>query len=174
MLFLIFIFAQNGKISLDLLALSFLQTSRNINYMSIELGKFNTLKVVKEVDFGTAEWLILPGGMPGSKNLGGCARLVDALKVHAAAEKPLAAICAAPFVLGVNGMLENRAATCFPGFEGMLHGAEVSGRMVEIDRNIVTGKGPAAATDFASAIIGMAKGKEAIKEVRLGMLVDSE
>ena len=112
--------------------------------------------------------------MPGSKNLGGCARLVDALKVHAAAEKPLAAICAAPFVLGVNGMLENRAATCYPGFEGMLHGAVVSGRMVEIDRNIVTGKGPAAALDFASAIIGMSKGKEAIKEVRLGMLVDSE
>ena len=79
--------------------------------------------LLKEVDFGTAEWLILPGGMPGSKNLGGCARLVDALKVHAAAEKPLAAICAAPFVLGVNGMLENRAATCYPGFEGMLHGA---------------------------------------------------
>ena len=130
--------------------------------------------LLKEVDFGTAEWLILPGGMPGSKNLGGCARLVDALKVHAAAEKPLAAICAAPFVLGVNGMLENRAATCYPGFEGMLHGAVVSGRMVEIDRNIVTGKGPAAATDFASAIIGMSKGKEAIKEVRLGMLVDSE
>ena len=75
---------------------------------------------------------------------------------------------------GVNGMLENRAATCYPGFEGMLHGAVVSGRMVEIDRNIVTGKGPAAATDFASAIIGMSKGKEAIKEVRLGMLVDSE
>ena len=126
--------------------------------------------LLKEVDFGTAEWLILPGGMPGSKNLGGCARLVDALKVHAAAEKPLAAT----FVLGVNGMLENRAATCYPGFEGMLHGAVVSGRMVEIDRNIVTGKGPAAALDFASAIIGMSKGKEAIKEVRLGMLVDSE
>ena len=108
--------------------------------------------------------------MPGSKNLGGCARLVDALKVHAAAEKPLAAICAAPFVLGVNGMLENRAATCYPGFEGMLHGAVVSGRMVEIDRNIVTG--PAAAMDFASAIIGMSKGGEAVEGVRRGMLLD--
>ena len=54
----------------------------------------------------------------------------------------------------------------------MLHGAVVSGRMVEIDRNIVTGKGPAAAMDFASAIIGMSKGGEAAEGVRRGMLLD--
>ena len=71
--------------------------------------------LLDEVPFAEAEWLILPGGMPGSKNLGGCAPLVSALKAHAAADKPVAAICAAPFVLGVNGILENRAATCYPG-----------------------------------------------------------
>lgn len=125
-----------------------------------------------EVPFAEAEWLILPGGMPGSKNLGACAPLVEALKAHAAADKPVAAICAAPFVLGVNGILENRAATCYPGFEEMLHGATETGRMVETDGNIVTGKGPAAAIDFASTLIRKSQGDAVIEEVRKGMLLD--
>lgn len=74
--------------------------------------------LLKEVDFGTAEWLILPGGMPGSKNLGGCARLVDALKVHAAAEKPLAAICAASFCSWGQWHARKSRGNMLSGFRG--------------------------------------------------------
>ena len=119
-----------------------------------------------------ALWLILPGGMPGARNLSECAPLVEALKVHIAAGAPVAAICAAPFVLGVNGLLAGRAATCYPGFEHLLAGATVTGRMVECDGNIVTGKGPAAAADFASEIIRLTLGDDAAAEVRRGMLLD--
>lgn len=127
---------------------------------------------IDDASLADAQWLILPGGMPGSKNLGGCAPLVEALKAHAAADKPIAAICAAPFVLGVNGILDGRKATCYPGFEAMLHGATVTEHMVEVDGNIITGKGPAAAADFASAIIRHTLGDDAISEVRSGMLLD--
>ncbi|MCD7711059.1 MAG: DJ-1/PfpI family protein [Porphyromonadaceae bacterium] len=125
-----------------------------------------------KVDFSTAQWLILPGGLPGATNLGHCAPLIKALKAHAAAGKPLAAICAAPSVLGANGILKNRTATCYPGFESFLQGSAITGHMVEVDGNIITGKGPAAAIDFASAIILHSLDKASVDEVRKGMLLD--
>ena len=66
----------------------------------------------------------------------------------------IAAICAAPMILGRNGLLEGRRATCYPGFEKYLAGAECTGEMVACDGHIVTGRGPAAAVAFAMAIGG--------------------
>lgn len=57
--------------------------------------------------------------------------------------KPIAAICAAPMVLGKLGLLKGKKATCYPGFEQYLEGADCTGAMVEKDGNVITGKGPA-------------------------------
>ena len=117
------------------------------------------------------DWLILPGGMPGKKNLGECKPLVSLLQRQAAANKNIAAICAAPSVLGQAGLLNGYKATCYPGFEQFLTGATVTGDNVTVDRNITTGKGPGAAISFATAIITQIAGEEKAREVTSGMLL---
>ena len=122
-------------------------------------------------DFFDADLLLLPGGMPGTKHLGECKPLVSLLQRQAAANKNIAAICAAPSVLGQAGLLNGYKATCYPGFEQFLTGATVTGDNVTVDRNITTGKGPGAAISFATAIITQIAGEEKAREVTSGMLL---
>ena len=124
-----------------------------------------------ETDFTDADMLVLPGGMPGTKHLGECKPLVSLLQRQAAANKNIAAICAAPSVLGQAGLLNGYKATCYPGFEQFLTGATVTGDNVTVDRNITTGKGPGAAISFATAIITQIAGEEKAREVTSGMLL---
>ena len=70
-----------------------------------------------QVDFSLVELMVLPGGLPGATNLDACAPLREALQKHAGEGKPVAAICAAPLVLGHLGLLRGRKATCYPGVE---------------------------------------------------------
>lgn len=127
-------------------------------------------EVISEADFTDAEWLILPGGMPGSANLASCAPLVAMLKAHNEAGGKIAAICAAPMVLGENGILEGKNATCYPGFEEHLKGANYTATQVERDGNIVTGNGPAQAIMFAAAIIEKSLGEATAKRILEGMM----
>ena len=85
--------------------------------------------------------------------------------------KPIAAICAAPMVLGKLGLLKGRKATCYPGFENFLEGAEYTAAMVEKDGNIITGKGPGAAMEFALAVVELLQGKDKVAELRKAMIV---
>ena len=73
--------------------------------------------LLKDFDFNTVEMLILPGGMPGTTNLSKCEPLCDALMQFSRQGHYLAAICAAPSILGGLGILNGRVATCYPGFE---------------------------------------------------------
>ncbi len=100
------------------------------------------------------DMIILPGGMPGSKNLDE-SRIVDsALRAASRQNKFLAAICAAPMVLGKRGYLEGKNAVCFPGFEQYLSGAAVdSENTVVRDGNIITAKGMGAAFDFGLELV---------------------
>ena len=127
--------------------------------------------VLGEVDVLDYDAVILPGGMPGTKHLGECKPLVSLLQRQAAANKNIAAICAAPSVLGQAGLLNGYKATCYPGFEQFLTGATVTGDNVTVDRNITTGKGPGAAISFATAIITQIAGEEKAREVTSGMLL---
>lgn len=127
----------------------------------------------KEADFSDTEWLILPGGMPGASNLAAFAPLNDLVHIHASKGK-VAAICAAPaVVLAPLGILDNRRATCYPGFEQQMAGVNLTGAMVEKDGDIITGKGPAAAISFALAIVEASVGSETAHEVAEGMLLKS-
>lgn len=106
-----------------------------------------------DVDLSGAEALILPGGMPGTKHLGAHEELVSKLIYFNQANKLIAAICAAPSVLGVNGILEGKKATSYPGFEDKLEGASLSIDPVVKDQNVITSRGVGTAIPFALEII---------------------
>lgn len=125
--------------------------------------------LLAEVDFTQADYLILPGGMPGATHLANCEALTSKLKVHHAAQKPLAAICAAPLVLGRLGLLKGLDATCYPGFESELQGAHLSEQTVVQSQHIVTAKGPAYALDFALQLVANIKGEDVAANVRKAM-----
>ena len=108
--------------------------------------------------------------MPGAVNLRNCHVLCEELKKRAEKNLPIAAICAAPFILGELGILKGKKATCYPGFEEKLTGAHATGTMVEKDGNIITGKGPAAAMEFALKIAELLTSKKQSDEVAAGML----
>lgn len=116
------------------------------------------------------DMVILPGGMPGAKNLD-ADPTVDAVlgRVHAEGGI-LAAICAAPMILGHRGYLKGKRATCFPGFEGELAGAEYTAGRVEEDGRIVTACGMGAATEFALALVRILKGGDAAESLRCAIL----
>ena len=123
--------------------------------------------------FNSAEWLILPGGMPGATNLYNFARLQGLLRRQAESKSGrIAAICAAPaVVLGQMGLLEGRKATCYPGFENLLKGATPVSAPVTTDDKFVLGNGPANALVWALAIVKEAKGINAATQVANGMLL---
>lgn len=132
------------------------------------------VKADKVLDYSMlqdADFLILPGGLPGATNLRDCEALQDVLKQHAAKGGNLAAICAAPMVLGGLGLLEGKEATCYPGFEKYMIGAKPGSLPVVQDGNVITGKGPAFAFAFGLKIAEAIKGKEVARDVAAGMLL---
>ncbi len=128
-------------------------------------------KNIVNCDFFDADLVVLPGGMPGAATLGECDDLRRLVLRFAEQGKPIAAICAAPMVLGKLGLLKGRKATCYPGFEQYLEGAVCTGAMVEKDGNIITGKGPGAAMEVALAIVELLQGKEKVAELKEAMIV---
>jgi len=124
-----------------------------------------------EVNFTEAEMLILPGGMPGTKNLNAHEGLKAALTQHAKAGKPLAAICAAPMILGQLGLLDGKEATCYPGNEVHLKGAILSEYMIVQDGNIITASGPGVAAEFALQIVEHFLGEEKMEEISKALLL---
>lgn len=123
-----------------------------------------------DADFSECEALILPGGWPGAKNLNEHEGLHEVLRQHEAAGRLTCAICAAPMVLGNLGLLQGRRATCYPGFEEHLHGAEVTTDLVVEDGHIITGRGPGAAMAFGYAIAARFTGSEFIARLEEGMI----
>lgn len=124
----------------------------------------------EDVDFAGADMLILPGGMPGTKHLGEHKGLTEQLLRFHQEGRKLAAICAAPSVLGELGILKGKRATCYPGFEDKLAGAEFVKAPAVVDGNIITGRGMGAAIDFASAIITDAMGEAKAQEIQAGIM----
>ena len=125
----------------------------------------------EEVNYDEVKMIVLPGGMPGSRNLDQHQGLRDQIKSFHAAQKPLGAICAAPLVLGSTGVLKGKEATCYPGFEEELSGAKVSDRPIVRDGNIITGKGAGYAMHFALEIVKILKDKTTAEKIRKGMFI---
>ncbi|MDE7108420.1 MAG: DJ-1/PfpI family protein [Muribaculaceae bacterium] len=122
--------------------------------------------------FSNPEWLILPGGMPGAMNLYEFTPLHGLLKNQIDSPSGrIAAICAAPLVLGQLGLLEGRKVTCYPGFENYMKGAEIVNAPVVTDDKFVLANGPSTALQWALTIVSETKGKEVATEIANGMLL---
>ncbi|MDD2217565.1 MAG: DJ-1/PfpI family protein [Eubacteriales bacterium] len=119
-----------------------------------------------EADYDACDMIVLPGGMPGTTNLLSHRGLKEKLELFYNQKKPIAAICAAPMILGKSGMLKGRTAVCYPGMEGYLEGATVGKEDVVIDDFIITSKGPGTAMKFALEIIRFLLGDEAASELK--------
>lgn len=97
--------------------------------------------------------IVLPGGMPGTVNLEKNSTVQSAIDFADENGRMIAAICAAPSVLGHKQLLQGKKAVCFPGFEDELYGALLSDSYSVTDGNIITAKGAGSAADFSFEII---------------------
>lgn len=122
-----------------------------------------------EVDMSEYDYIVLPGGMPGTTNLRRDQRVCD-LVSEFASTKHVAAICAAPSILGELGLLIGRKATCFPGFESSFPAGTFAGpKTVVVDGNIITASAMGQALPFALAVLEDIAGKKAVEKVREGI-----
>ncbi len=125
----------------------------------------------EDADFTQGAMLVLPGGMPGTLNLEAYAPLQKLISEYYKTGKELAAICAAPLILGKMRLLRNEEATCYPGFEENLEDAVLSKQKVVRSGKIITGRGPGVAIDFGLKIVETLKGKELAEQLAKGMIV---
>lgn len=124
----------------------------------------------EEMDDSDTELYVLPGGMPGTKHLAAHAGLGKLLQDAASSGKKVAAICAAPSVLGGLGILKGRRATSYPGFEGQLAGAELSEEQVVVSGNITTSRGMGTAIPFGLELVAQLKGRAVADELAKGIV----
>ena len=115
--------------------------------------------VISDIKNETPEMIILPGGMPGTKNLNMCEPLKKLLTSTYENGGYVCAICAAPMVLGGLGLLKGKKATCFPGFEEHLLEAIVTNKKVVRDGKIITACGMGVAIEFGAELVAALKGK---------------
>jgi 4-methyl-5(b-hydroxyethyl)-thiazole monophosphate biosynthesis len=133
------------------------KSSHGFNIMADEL--------IANIDFEDGDMIFLPGGMPGTTNLAACKLLTDNVVKYNNEGKKLAAICAAPSILGNLGLVEGKNATCFPGFENQMKGALSVGGKVVTDGNITTAKGLGAALEMGLELIKILVSEEKSEEI---------
>jgi 4-methyl-5(b-hydroxyethyl)-thiazole monophosphate biosynthesis len=122
-------------------------------------------------DFGgTFDALVLPGGMPGTNNLAASEEVLEMVRMANSRGKICAAICAAPMVFARAGILDMKKATCYPGCESMLVGAQLSADAVVKDGNIVTSRAVGTAIPFALELIEMMADKETAGKIGTAIL----
>ena len=131
-------------------------------------------EVYDNVDFSQMDGIVLPGGMPGTLNLQAHTGLRELLLAYGKAEKYVAAICAAPSILGELGMLDGKRACCYPSFEEKLTGAEVVREQVVLDQNVITSRGMGTAIPFALKLVEVLCGMERAEEVRKSIIYNEE
>lgn len=125
---------------------------------------------IEETDLSDADFLLLPGGLPGATNLLEHEGVREALLKQAADGKRIGAICAAPMILGDLGLLKGKKATCYPGFEKYMDGAEYTADLYTIDGKVITGCGPAATLPYSYAILEILTDKDTVEGLKEGMM----
>ncbi len=177
---MIYVFLANGFEEIEALApVDFLRRA-GVDVITVGIGSkeitgAHNIKVVADITEEAVvlgepvEGIILPGGMPGAENLNNSPLVQGAIDYCAENGKIISAICAAPFILGRKGLLNGKTATCFPGFEGELVGADVVEQGVVTDGAIVPAKGAGLAWEFGAAICSLIKGEEKSLQILRGI-----
>ncbi len=129
-------------------------------------------KLFDEVDYDAQDMVVLPGGMPGTLNLGEHSGIKEVLEKFHRAEKYIAAICAAPSVLGKYGILKGRRATSYPGFEEQLIGAECMTESVVRDGFVITSRGMGTAIPFALELVAVLVSEERARELGVSIIYE--
>lgn len=125
--------------------------------------------LIEQTDFDALDMLVLPGGMPGTRNLESCVFLMERLDAFYREGKPISAICAAPSIFGHRGYLQGRCACCYPGFEEQLAGARVTTEQVEVSEHVTTSRGMGTAIPFGLAIVARFCGSRKAEELSEGI-----
>ncbi len=121
------------------------------------------------IDANKYDGIVLPGGSPGYENLMRNQNVIDIVRNYVKQGKLVAAICAAPMVLVKAGVLKDKKATCYPGFEKELDMPR--GEKVVVDGNIITSQGPGTAMEFGLKLVEILVGKDKADRLRQGLLV---
>ena len=127
--------------------------------------EFKADKLVKDVASFDYDGIVLPGGMPGTTNLEANTHVQKGVMQLFNQGKLVAAICAAPSILGRNGVANGKKVTSYPGFEDAFSKANYVEEPVVVDGNVITSRGMGTAVDFALAILSYLKGKDAADDM---------
>lgn len=148
---------RRAEIDVDMVSITGEKKVTGSHKITVEMDK-----LFEEMDFGQADMLVLPGGMPGTKNLEAFEPLMKQIDAFYADGKYVAAICAAPSIFGHRGMLKGKAACSNPSFESHLEGADVKNSPAVVSGKVITSRGMGTAIPFGLAILEQLKGKEAV------------
>ena len=154
------------RAGLDVVTVSIMDSENVVSAQNVTV-KADAL--YEDVCFGDASALVLPGGGVGTDNLSAHEPLRALLQAECEKGTLVAAICAAPMVFGRIGILDGRKATCYPGCEGDLFGAEYTAAAVQEDGNVITGCGPGVSFEFGFAIVARLCGPEVVETLRSQM-----
>jgi len=184
---MVFVFLAEGFEEIEALAPVDLLRRAGVETFTVSIGdkrevtgarkiSVNADITLDEADFNKAQLLLLPGGMPGTNNLAACQKLmamVDEFVQSGDSKKRVAAICAAPArILGARGLLKGKKATCYPGMEGEMTGAEFTTQKVVTDGNVTTSRGMGTAVDFGLELVRLLCGDDKSDEVRKSVVAD--
>ena len=159
-----------GLIVVDILRRAGVETVMASAMDGMQIDSSRHIKVEADVmaaavDYNNVDLIVLPGGRLGTENLGENSIVVEMCRKFAA-EKHVAAICAAPSLLADLGLLEGKRATCHPDFEGHMKGALLTGESVVTDGNITTGQGLGASFDFAFELVRILVGESMVEQIK--------
>lgn len=167
---MIYCFLANGFEEIEALAPVDILRRAELEVVTVGVGSkeirgSHGIKVIADIEENDVitdnmDMVILPGGMPGTLNLDHSPIVAACVDYCFKNDLPIAAICAAPSVLGHLGVLKGKRATCFPGFENELDCLEYTGDCVTKDGKIITAKGAGCAVEFGLEIVSLLLGEE--------------
>lgn len=143
--------------------------TENKSVVSAHKIKVEADEIFSSCDFTDATMLVLPGGIPGTPNLEAHVGLRKLIEESVKKGTKLAAICAAPSILGKMGLLEGRKATAYPGYEEELLGAKALDAKVVVDGPYITARGMGTTIEFALTILRELGQEDAAKKIGQGI-----
>ncbi|MBQ3231128.1 MAG: DJ-1/PfpI family protein [Clostridia bacterium] len=121
---------------------------------------------IEEIRKEDAACIVLPGGLPGTTLLGENPMVLSLIEYAASRGIYIAAICAAPSILGKMRLLDGRNAAVYPSFAESLEYANITGKKVEHDDIFITAEGMGVAFEFGFKLVEVMFGSQAVEEIK--------